>query len=362
MNWRAPSAHPSTGDVLSLLRRGLLAPAGVERALTVAGAVPDAAGWRVRLEWLLWALALALFAAGCICVVAYNWSVIGRWGKFALAQALIVLVVAGGWYLGLARAAGQALLTLAIVLIGPLLALFGQTYQTGADTFELFRGWALMALPWTLASCFAPAWLVWLGIVEVGLLAYVAAFDLWRVLWLGLVPQWLAAALFNAALLLLWELAARRVGWLRGRTGPRVLALVTLGLLTGITCLRIFDWHEQSFGSLAPLLWLLALAGGYLAYRLRGLDLGMLSLGWLSITVVVMALLWRGLMALRAEGLGLLLGAAVLIGLSAYARNWLKDVAKEATDDRADGSRRHDGNRHDSRPGVVADHPMDPPR
>nr|HMN80257.1 DUF2157 domain-containing protein [Burkholderiaceae bacterium] len=252
---------------------------------------------------------------------------------------------AGGWYLGLTRTAGRALLTLAIVLIGPLLALFGQTYQTGADTFELFRGWALLALPWTLASCFAPAWLVWLGIVEIGLLAYVAAFDLWRVLWLGLVPQWLAAALFNAALLLLWELAAQRVDWLRGRAGPRLLALVTLGLLTGITCLRIFGWHEQSFSSLAPLLWLLALAGGYVAYRVRGRDPGMLSLGWLSVTVVAMALLWRVLMALHAEGLGLLLGAAVLIGLSAYARNWLKDVAKEAADDRADGSNRNDGDR-----------------
>ena len=49
------------------------------------------------------------------------------------------------------RPAGKAALLAAALLTGGLLALIGQTYQTGADTFELFATWAALILPWVLA-------------------------------------------------------------------------------------------------------------------------------------------------------------------------------------------------------------------
>src|SRR5690606_13573849 len=110
---------------------------------------------------------------------------------------------------------GRLTLTAAIVLVGPLLALFGQTYQTGADLSVLFRSWALVTLPWVLASCFAPAWLAWLVIAEAWLVLYVEAFDLWWRIWFGFVPTWMLATVLNAAALVLWEAAARRFAWLR---------------------------------------------------------------------------------------------------------------------------------------------------
>ena len=42
------------------------------------------------------------------------------------------------------------------LLTGALLALSGQVYQTGADTFELFAWWAVLILPWVLVSRFSP--------------------------------------------------------------------------------------------------------------------------------------------------------------------------------------------------------------
>jgi uncharacterized membrane protein len=36
--------------------------------------------------------------------------------------------------------------------LGVLLALFGQTYQTGVDPWETFFNWALLMLPWTLPA------------------------------------------------------------------------------------------------------------------------------------------------------------------------------------------------------------------
>ena len=49
---------------------------------------------------------------------------------------------------------------MAAVAVGALLAVFGQTYQTGADPFELFLTWALLIVPWTLAARFEPLYLL----------------------------------------------------------------------------------------------------------------------------------------------------------------------------------------------------------
>ncbi len=46
---------------------------------------------------------------------------------------------------------GKAALLLATLLLGVFLALFGQTYQTGADPWQLFANWALLILPWEVA-------------------------------------------------------------------------------------------------------------------------------------------------------------------------------------------------------------------
>lgn len=71
------------------------------------------------------------------------------------------------WRLGLERAAGKAALLAASLLVGALLALAGQIYQTGADTWELFAVWALMVFPWVAASRFSALWLFWLGLLNV---------------------------------------------------------------------------------------------------------------------------------------------------------------------------------------------------
>src|SRR5699024_11365250 len=49
----------------------------------------------------------------------------------------------------------QLLLLIASIITGSLLALFGQVYQTGADTWQLFFAWAILITPWEIgrASC-----------------------------------------------------------------------------------------------------------------------------------------------------------------------------------------------------------------
>jgi uncharacterized membrane protein len=257
-----------------------------------------------------------------------------RWARFGLAQVLQLLVLALALRAGPASRYGKLLVTAAIVLVGPMLALFGQTYQTGADLSDLFRGWAFLTLPWVLASCFAPAWLVWLVVAEAWLVAHVHAFDLWWRIWFGFTPTWLLACAFNVVALLLWEAAAERFAWLRGdhmpravgRSGPWVIAAALLGLLTGLVCALVFSADAPGIG-VAPVVWILVLAAGYHAYRVRRIDLAMLALGWMSLTTVALVVLVRLAGEFRLHGFALLLGAGVLIASSALGRQWLRNVA-----------------------------------
>lgn len=337
--WLLRSPGVRTADVIALGESGVLGAQGIERALRVAGLAPSADGWRSRVQQLLFGLAAVLFVAGVVCVVAANWASIGRWGRFALGQAAPVAVVALALWRGLDTLAGKILLTVACGLIGPLLALFGQTYQTGADVDALFRAWALLALPWTLASCFAPAWLLWIVVVEFGAGAWIHTFDLWRFLWFGFLPSWLGACALQAALLVLWELAAHRFDWLAGRFTPRLLAFSLLAPLTLCASAAVlmtsgnrmlgagfFDWSLY-FGAA---MWGAVLVAGWIAYRRATIELGMLGLGWLSVTTVAMSATARLVIDTRAGAAGLLLAAAVLFAASAIGRRWLRALAQEA--------------------------------
>lgn len=85
--------------------------------------------------------------------------------KFAVLEAAVAASAIGAVIVGLRKHAGQALLVAASVLVGGLLAVIGQAYQTGADAYELFVAWCLLILPWTLVSRSAAQWVFWLAVV-----------------------------------------------------------------------------------------------------------------------------------------------------------------------------------------------------
>ena len=103
-------------------------------------------------------LAAALGGLGIIFWVAANWDTLGRSGKFALLQSLIVVMCGGTLLRPKAR---PALGLLALLAIGGLFAFFGQTYQTGADTWQLFALWTVLSLPLCLAVRHDALWAPW---------------------------------------------------------------------------------------------------------------------------------------------------------------------------------------------------------
>ena len=200
-------------EILDWAEEGRIAPGELRRALDVAGALPDALEWRSFLDRLLLFGGTVLVAAGVIFFLAFNWNDLGRMFKFALVEALIVAALAFVWRLGLERISGKAALLGAALLTGALLALIGQTYQTGADTFELFAVWALAILPWALVARFPALWLFWLLLVNLAAFLYVGTTR--RALWFfaGSDQQlWLLFAL-NTVALIVWEGLALSGEW-----------------------------------------------------------------------------------------------------------------------------------------------------
>ena len=154
-----------------VLEQRLDAPAAA-MALDVSGARPDAAAWRAFLVRVLNGAGIAGLGAGAIFFVAANWQDYGIAGRFALLQVAFVAAVGIALWRPPPAALGQSALTMAVLLTGALLALFGQTYQTGADVFELFFIWAALALPFALASESGATWAAWWVVLNAAMALY----------------------------------------------------------------------------------------------------------------------------------------------------------------------------------------------
>jgi hypothetical protein len=162
----------------------------IAAALALTRNRPDAADWRAFGLRLLNGLGLLGLAAGAIFFVAANWQDYGVFGRFAILEAALVASVGVALWRPPPARTGQSALMLATLLTGALLALFGQSYQTGADVHELFFGWAALALPFVLAAQWGAVWAAWLCIANIGLVLYfgvVGGFgrELWLDAWWG---------------------------------------------------------------------------------------------------------------------------------------------------------------------------------
>jgi uncharacterized membrane protein len=111
-------------------------------------------------------------AAGVVFFIAANWDAFDVFGRFVLVEALLVLSAGFALWKPPPQTLGRFGLLFAFVMTGVLLALFGQTYQTGADVYELFLTWALLGLPFVLASQWRVSWAAWLLVLNVAMTLY----------------------------------------------------------------------------------------------------------------------------------------------------------------------------------------------
>ena len=90
--------------------------------------------WGLWASRLLLALGVSLVLAGIIYFFAFNWARIDPLVKLMAIQVGMVGCLTGAYYYSLSSLYGRTLLLSASVLIGIFLAVFGQIYQTGADS------------------------------------------------------------------------------------------------------------------------------------------------------------------------------------------------------------------------------------
>lgn len=325
-------------QLLDWIERGAVDPARAAEAVAAAGVLPDRARWLLLLDRLLLLAGALALASGVVFFIAFNWDALGRFGKFALLQILLLTGVLLYWRLGPLKLAAQAALLVAAILLGVLLALYGQVYQTGADPWQLFATWALLLLPFALVGRFAPLWLLWLLLLNLSAALYYDA----RFGFLGIAFAsgddlvWLLFVL-NGAAWVAWELAARRFAWLSpgsylGRWPVRLIAIAAGYALTMLLLRAIFDPESQP-AALAWGVFLAWLGVLYLAYRKRLAgcpgDLFMLAGACLAAIVGVTAQAAKLLIGDSEPPGVLLLLALLVIVLAAVAAAWLRRVHLE---------------------------------
>lgn len=300
----------------------------LKHAVSVAGIQPRTGAWRGFLDKLfLWLGTLAL-AFAVLFFVAYNWDSLGRFARFGAVQGLIVVSIVAYWRLGADRLTAKASLLAASILLGVLLALYGQTYQTGADPWQLFFNWALLILPWAFIGRFASLWLVWVMLINVSIYLYFTTFGNW--FWSLFSPaeqMFWAGFVFNAAVLGGWELLARRFSWLDERWAIRIVALLGGSAITMLMVFMIFGRKDANIASVP----VYALSGVLLYYFYRRIipDLFMLAAGCLSGIVVVTSFAAKVLIGDNAQSQGFLLLALIVIAMGAGSAYWLRNVQRE---------------------------------
>jgi uncharacterized membrane protein len=312
--------------LLDWLEQDRIAPDNLQDALAVAGVFPSGANWRRFLDQLLLWLGALLLAAGVIVFLAYNWNDLGRFAKFGLVEILVVGALIVVWRIGLEHIAGKVTLLAASLFVGALLALVGQTYQTGADTFELFAAWAALILPWVLVGRLAALWLVWIGLLNLATIFYYQTFGGLFGLLFGVDQLLWALFVLNMIPLVVWELLAE--GGTRDRWAIRILATASGAL---VTALAIYAVVEMRGGNgLGLLAWVAYFVGVYVVYRHMVVDVYVLAGGVLSVIVVVTAWLGTHLMKSGDAAGAMLLIGMIVIGLSAAGGWWLKQVVNGA--------------------------------
>lgn len=252
-------------------------------------------------------LGAALLGMGLIFWVAANWEDLGRMGRFALLQGVLAAACLGAFAVPKARI---PLLLLALLAIGGLFAYFGQTYQTGADPWQLFALWAALALPLCLAARSDVLWTPWMLIFSTAAALWMQAHahHSWRIDSADLsifVSGWLAVLLACA---LVSPVLARWTG--AGSWALRLGLVLATILITGTAVSALFGSEVGSpyWAGLA----LLAVAGVLLLTR-KFFDVFGLS----AVALGLNTLLVGGMTHLLFNGHGGEVGSLVVLGLLA---------------------------------------------
>ena len=243
----SPLDRPASIPVLRrLLEANVISPAE-EHAMEAQ--VRRELPWKAWLDRNLLCLGVVLILSGIGYFFAHNWNHLTDNDKLGLSGGAVFLALIIGTWVGLENFVGKLLLLAASALVGVFLAVFGQVYQTGAENYELFTGWALLIVPWVALGRFMPLWIFWIALLNLALGFYwpvtpiyffLDGFDTFR-------QETLSLLLLNGVALLVREWVATRPPTWLDRAWSRLILLAATAIPASLyTIHQIFDtWNHN---------------------------------------------------------------------------------------------------------------------
>ena len=338
-----------------LLHQGLLPLKNTEAAATHLEVYPSKRTWLIFFDKALLIIGTVALVLSLVFFIAYNWQSLGKIGKFALVEGALTITIA--LYVALSfrrqfQLIRQLLLLIASIITGSLLALFGQIYQTGADTWQLFFAWAILITPWVVIARFPALWLLWLGLINAFLLLYLDVANLQFIKYsLQNISQVAILALFNFIAFYSWLIGfdnktSSSIPYLFHRINVKkstaqinsaqtnsslhwstyVVGFLSTFFMTYLAIVTVFDNGDIWATLIAIIVWLGWCGFMFWQFYQRRLDLLMLT--YLSFSMIMVVIFWVGKWLLDDfDAGGFLVLALLLIGMSSAAVVWLRKVA-----------------------------------
>lgn len=286
--------------------------------------------WGLWVSRLLLSIGTTLLLSGILYFFAFNWAKISPAAKLSSIEIGLVACLIGSCCYSLQRINGQVLLLAASVLVGIFMAVFGQIYQTGANSSQLFMMWSLLTIGWTLVSNFAAQWIFWLIITNISMALW------WQQNLLPLREMefmiWSYMAILNGLALALREYLVTKQAcyWLAARWVRVVMVIAVVGILLFL----IVNWIMTGFNSTKSIVFsgLIGLIGhgiAYYFYRYRLKDIWSVATIVLSVCIMVEVAGFRLFFHLfpLQSSVPLLLMAFITLGTFACAILYLRKAA-----------------------------------
>lgn len=280
--------------------------------------------WQRYLNLLFLLLTVGFLTSGVVTLIAANLDYFSDLAKIYGLQTLLVVTVVLGIYCFIRESRRQAkeklkwktysLFFVVSVLIGGLFALVGQTYQTGADVWQLFAVWTLCQLPFLLLFPNVASALLFAATANV-------AFYLFNEQ--NAYNSMCYAVLINAGLLVISELFSKAFHDQHWRILPKVFLVLTFASLFGLiviydvyfyayawgelgrsplsslliaipALIALYVYHKYRFDFINLIISVIALLGAYCflaSLLIRGVEEGVV-LGLIGFIFTVMAIKW----------------------------------------------------------------------
>ena len=317
----APLRHAD--QLLQWAEQQQLSPTQLQQAAGQYSLQPTTAEWLVLANRVLLFAAVLLLGCAVIFFFAYNWPLLHHLAKLALAGSAVLFSGATALLCPKDSLPRRAALLACAILTGALLALLGQTYQTGADIWQLFASWAALISPLVLLSKSRASYLLWFLLIELALWRYL---DTRSRFWLLDSAEKLALfSLLNLLLLLFAEFALQRLGV---RQHKPLCWLAALALLLPLSIGAIIGtWEaEYHFNLVSYIILAVLMALWYFRWQRDLLIFALLLFSAIAVSTVLLGRLLDG-----ADGFFLFnLLALYVIASSAGATIWLKQLLQES--------------------------------